>query len=127
MNTENGKYDSSWDEDNEELYDEKYAQWEDRDWESWLGQTLSIPFEVKRVEDVEGFGGSKSKKPFGIGHVMTVLSIYEDDDLHGIIVEVREGRKKGHIPLCDVEVTSKEDPNYWPVRGRIKGVRYEYH
>jgi len=116
MNTEDSIYDSSWDEDNEELFDEKYSEWEECDWESWLNARLNFPFEVKREEDEEEWGDKQSKKLFGIGHVMAVLSICEDDDLYGIIVEVREGRKKGYIPLCDVEVTSKEDPNYWAVR-----------
>ena len=116
MNTGYATYDSSWDDDNEELYDEKYAEWEERDWESWLSQNLIIPFEIKRVEDEEGFGGRKSEAPFGIGHIMKVLSILEEDDLYGIIVKVREGRRTGYIPLCDVEVTTKEDPSFWPVR-----------
>ena len=116
MNTEDNTYDASWDEDNEELFDRKYAEWEDRDWESWLNQSLTIPFKVKRVEDEEGFGGRKSKKPFGIGHVLTVQSIFEEDDLYGIIIKVREGRKTGYVPLCDVEVVSRDDSNFWPVR-----------
>lgn len=119
MNTEkpyNGTYDSSWDEDNEELFDEKYAEWEERDWESWLNRNLTMPFEVKRVEDEVGFGGIKRKELFGIGHVMKVLSIQEDDDKYGVIIKVRESGKIGYIPLCDVEVTSRSNPNFWPVR-----------
>lgn len=116
MTMEKEPYDSSWDEDNEELFDEKYAEWEERDWEAWLNQNLTIPFEIKRVEDEDGFGGPRSSEPLGIGHIMEVLAIEEDDDKYGIIIKVREGRKKGHIPLCDVEVTSRDDPNFWPVR-----------
>ena len=100
----------------EEFYDEKYAEWEERDWELWLNHNLTIPFEAKRVEDEGGFGSPKSKEPFGIGHIMNVLSIEEDDDKYGIIIKVREGRQKGYIPLCDVEVASRDDPNFWPVR-----------
>ena len=119
MNTEkpsNSIYDSSWDEDNEELYDEKYSEWEDRDWESWLNKKLTFPFEVKREEDVEGYSGKKSKALFGVGHTMEVLSIDEDDDKYGVIVKVREMGKTGYVPLCDVEVTSRVNPNFWPVR-----------
>ncbi|NCD43057.1 MAG: hypothetical protein EOL88_13350 [Bacteroidia bacterium] len=116
MNKEHSTYDSSWDEDNEELFDKKYAEWENRNWESWLSQNLTFPFEAKCIEDEEGFGGRKSKKSFGIGHVVTVLSIFEEDDLCGIIIKVREGRKTGYGPLCDFEVASKDDSNYWPVR-----------
>jgi len=27
-----------------------------------------------------------------------------------------EVKKKGYVPLCDLEVTSREDRNFWPVR-----------
>ena len=119
MNTNkpcNGTYDFSWDGDNEELFDEKYSEWERRNWESWLGENVTFPFEVKRVEDERGWSGAKSKELFGLGHIMNVLSIEKDDDLHGIIIKVRESGKLGYVPLCDVEVTSRADPNFWPVR-----------
>jgi hypothetical protein len=29
-------YDSSWDVDNEDLFDEKFSEWEERDWDDWL-------------------------------------------------------------------------------------------
>lgn len=112
----NNNYDSSWDEDNEELFDEKYAEWEERDWESWLNENLVFPFEVIRKEDEEGFGGRKSKSLFGIGHKMNTLAIEEEDDKYGIIVKVLESGKTGYIPLCDVEVTPRKNINYWPVR-----------
>jgi hypothetical protein len=31
-------------------------------------------------------------------------------------MRVKEGRRKGWVLLADLEVISKEDPNYWPVR-----------
>jgi len=31
---------------------------------------------------------------------------------YGIILNVKEGRKVGIVPLCDVEVTSIEDENF---------------
>lgn len=40
----------------------------------------------------------------------------EEDDLCGVIVQVREGRRKAYVPLCDLEVTSRDDSNFWPVR-----------
>ena len=33
-----------------------------------------------------------------------------------IIVQAREGRKKGYVPLCDFEVTARALGNFWPVR-----------
>jgi hypothetical protein len=36
--------------------------------------------------------------------------------MYGVIANVQEGRNKGQIPLSDVEVTSKEDKNFWQIR-----------
>jgi hypothetical protein len=89
-------YDFSWDKDNEELWDRKYEEWEERDWLHWLTNRLVFPFSV--------------------GHVMKAMSIENEDDDYGIIVKVKEEKKIGYIPLCDLEVTSREDSNFWPVR-----------
>jgi hypothetical protein len=51
-----------------------------------------------------------------LGHVMKVVSIEDEDESYGIIIKVKEGRKTGYVPLCNAEVTSKEDKNFWPVR-----------
>ena len=53
---------------------------------------------------------------FGVGHSMKVLSIKDEDETHGIIVKVREGRRIGYVPLCELEVTPRKNANYWPVR-----------
>jgi len=116
-------YDSSWDEDengddDEDAFDEIYAQWEKRAWEPWLKEHLNFPFLVKRIED-EGesfFSNVANTNPFTLGHTMEVLSIENEDEQYGIILGVKKGKKIGHVPLCDVEVTPKENKNYWPVR-----------
>lgn len=111
-------YDSSWDEGNEELWDQKYDAWEERDWEGWLRKQLSFPFEVKRKEDDDDafFTNVASHQPFRLGHTMKVLGIEYNDVDYGILLKVREGNRAGCVPLCDVEVTSRSDPNFWPVR-----------
>jgi hypothetical protein len=111
-------YDSSWDEGNDGLWERKYSAWEERDWESWLSAQLSFPFEVRREEDEDDayFTDIASHQPFRLGHTMKVLGIEDEDDWYGIIVRVREGRRTGYVPLADVEVTSRSDPNFWPVR-----------
>jgi hypothetical protein len=111
-------YDSSWDEDNDELWEQMYDEWEKRDWESWLSGRLSFPFEVKREEDDDEayFTNVASRQPFRLGHTMEVLGIEGEHVHYGILVKVREGRRTGRVPLCDVEVTSRSDPNFWPVR-----------
>ena len=110
-------YDSSWDEGNEDAWDEKSDEWSERDWGSWLKSNLSFPFEVKRVEDDrEFFLKENNDEPFTVGHILKVEGIELEDELYGFIVKVKEGRRKGHVPLCDVEVPSSTDRNYWPVR-----------
>jgi len=110
-------YDSSWDEGNEDAWDEKYDEWSERDWESWILGNLSFPFEVERIEDDRDFiPKENNEEPFTVGHIFKVEGIELEDELYGFIVKVKEGRRKGHVPLCDVEVASKTDRNYWPVR-----------
>ena len=115
-------YDSSWDlnsnEGDEDAFDRKYAEWETRSWEPWLRDNLEFPFSVKRMEDEDDayFTDIAKSKPFRLGHVMNAIGIEMEDDLYGIILKVKEGGKVGHVPLCDVEVTSKKNTNYWPVR-----------
>jgi hypothetical protein len=47
---------------------------------------------------------------------MEVVALAEGDVDRGLIVEVREKSRTGCVPLCDLEVTPKRDPNFWPVR-----------
>ncbi len=79
-------YDSSWDEGNDDLLDKKFADWENRDWEDWLSENLSFPFEARREEDLDRnpFLSNKNE-PFSLGHVMKVLSIKDEDESYGII------------------------------------------
>jgi len=56
-------------------------------------------------------------KPFRLGHIIEIIGIEsEEDDRCGVIVQVKEVNKTGYVPLCDFEVTSGEDRNFWPVR-----------
>jgi len=38
-----------------------------------------------------------------------VIKIESEEDLYGIIVEVRFGRKKRYFPLCDLETIDLDD------------------
>jgi hypothetical protein len=112
-------YDSSWDlEDDEEAFDRIYAEWEERSWEPWLRNNLTFPFQVERMEDEDDayFTDIDESEPFRLGHVMEAIDIEIEDEHYGIILKVREEKRIGHVPLCDVEVTSKDNENYWPVR-----------
>ena len=112
------KYDSSWDGGSRRLWNLKYAEWEKREWRSWLQEHLSFPFEVKRVEDSDEayFTDIADKEPFRLDHVMKALSLADDEPDWGITMKVSEGREIGYVPIVDLKVTSKKDPNYWPVR-----------
>ena len=120
-------YDSSWDlaetengytPESDDAFERKFAEWEERDWMTWLEDVLSFPFMVERVEDHDDayFTDVAEHEPFRLGHEMKVVEFAEEDELYGIIVKVREGRRVGYVPLCDLEVIPKEDVNYWPVR-----------
>lgn len=111
-------YDSSWDSDNEELFDAKYEEWEKRNWKKWLKENLSFPFRAKRMEDDDEayFTHIAKHAPFRLGHTMEVLGLSLEDDKYGIIVKVREKNEVGEIPLCDLEARPKNDKNFWPVR-----------
>lgn len=73
----------------------------------------------KEDDDDACFSDVTEHEPFRLGHTMKVLKVEHEDDWYGIIVKVREGRKVAHVPLGDVEVVSKTDPNFWPVREYI--------
>jgi len=101
-----------------DTFDAIYANWLKRSWKSWLRDHLKFPFTVKRGEDDDDayYTDIVKSEPFRLDHVMEFIDIEMEDDLYGIIMKVREGRKFGHVPFCDVEITSKEDENFWPVR-----------
>jgi len=112
------EYDSTWDSDSDdgEAFDVKYAEWEKRDWESWLEKNLAFPFEVKREEDMEENPFDPKRGPFAVGRRIKVMGLAEEDEMGGFYIAVVSGGKRGCIPLADVEVIDKKNPNYWPVR-----------
>jgi len=74
-NNNSSSYDSSWVSDNEELWDNKFEEWEGRNWTDWLTNHLVFPFEIERKED-DYFNplseNINTDKPFSLGHVMKV-------------------------------------------------------
>lgn len=87
---------------------EKY----DTSWNLVQSEKGNLPVD----EDDAYFADVPDHDPFTLGHEMKVVSIDMEDDLYGVIVKVKEGRRVGSVLLCDVEVIDKEGPNYWPVR-----------
>ena len=112
-------YDDTWDTGDWEGLDRKWPDWEGRDWEAWLRASLSFPFRAKRFEDDDEayFTEVAWREPFRLGARMLVLGLAGCDPWRDVIlVEARQGRFRGSVPLSDLEVVSKDDPNYGPLR-----------
>jgi hypothetical protein len=102
----------------DEAYDQKFEEWQARDWSDWLAKHLTLSFTVTREEDDDDayFAPGAAKAPFRLGHKMEALELAEEDLDRGVMVRVREKGQVGCVPLADVEVKPKTDANFWPVR-----------
>jgi len=120
------RYDPSWDRGNEKAWDRKYKEWGSRDWVEWLKVKLKFPFRARRREGMDrDIFAPEELSLFPVGCEVEVVRIAEGDfepGFDGVIVEVR-GHKRSRckkskccLPLQDLEVRPKDDPNYWPVR-----------
>lgn len=74
-------------------------------WKKYLENVLIFPFDANII-------GCIDKGPLKFGDTVSIKSIALIDDLYGIIVELRFGRKKFHHPLDDLEVIGKKSSNY---------------
>jgi hypothetical protein len=112
------KYDSSWNKGSIKAFHKKEEEWEGRNWVVWLNTNLQFPFMVKRMEDEDDayFTDIAKHKPFRLGHKMKVTDKIDIEGDYGIIIKVQEEQATGYVPLRDVEVRPKNDPNYWPVK-----------
>lgn len=71
------------------------------EWEKHLNAKLKFPFEAKVIE-------SDYDSIIKVGDRLKVLGIGMIDDLHGIIVDVKKGRRKYCIELCLLEAEGEE-------------------
>jgi len=130
-NPRSKQYDSSWDDDfdddsdlenddyDDEAFERKMEQWDERNWRKWLKQYVTFPFTAVREEDIDANPFSEEEdddKLFAVGSKMTVLEFGYDDFHEAVMAHVKQGKGKGWVPLADLEVTPKSDPNYWAVR-----------
>jgi len=74
-------------------------------WEEYLSEHLTFPFEAV-VDEFQERG------PLQAGDRLKVTGIGLVDDLYGVVVDVRLGRRKYAISLCDLEVVDRDSPNY---------------
>jgi len=74
-------------------------------WEDHLSHHLAFPFEaqVSEYQDRGTLQAGDRVKVTGIGLV---------DDLYGVIVDLRHGRRKHAFPLCNLEVVDERSPNH---------------
>lgn len=72
-------------------------------WQNYLGEHLQFPFEAEIVEQ---------PGPLEVGDIIKVIAIEGADDLYGIIVKIKMGRKQYLFPLCLLEPVEKENNNY---------------
>lgn len=79
-------------------------------WEEHLDKKLRFPFEAVVAEFQE-------QSPLRTGAKIIVTGIADaTDEMYGILVEVKEGRRKLAFPLCDLEATDKQSTNYQLVK-----------
>jgi hypothetical protein len=78
-------------------------------WEEYLEEHLAFPF-VAKVDEWQDRG------PLQAGDRVKVTGIGLVDDLYGIIVDLKHGRRKYAFPLCDLEVVDEDSPNYQIIR-----------
>ena len=77
-------------------------------WDDYLRGVLKFSFEAKVSEYQE-------KGPLKDGDKVQVQRITEADDLYGVLVDVKYGRKHFVFPLCDLTVRDKKSANYTPI------------
>lgn len=71
----------------------------------YLDENLNFPIAAV-VDETDDFG------PIRDGDKVSVKSLPQVADMYGIIAEVRLGKSKYFIPLCELEVADKNSPNY---------------
>jgi hypothetical protein len=74
-------------------------------WEDHLTRYLAFPFEAE-VDEFQDRG------PLQAGDRLKVTGIGMVDDLYGVIVNVRLGRRKYATPLCDLAVVDERSLNH---------------
>ena len=84
-----------------------------RDWPAYLKQNFTFPFEaiVDEASDEEVFGFG-DPGPVRYKDRVTVLNTDFEDDLYGVIANIKKGRKKYSFPLCDLAVVDNTSTNY---------------
>ena len=78
-------------------------------WEEHLRRNLEFPFEAE-INEFQEYG------PLQAGDRLTALGIEDVDDLYGVIVSCRRGRRRYDCPLADLAAVDENSPNAQPVQ-----------
>jgi len=83
-----------------------------REWPSYLKEHLILPFDAEVTDDdSDPFNPFYKPGPIVTGDKVSVVGIEFEDDLHGIIVAVKKGRKKYIYELCNLKAVDKTSTN----------------
>ena len=75
-------------------------------WSEYLPGALTLPFEARVDEPLTARG------PVQYGDKLRVMGINAADDLYGVLVDVKKGRKSYVIPLCELSAVDEQSPNH---------------
>ena len=87
-------------------------------WLNYLEEELSFPFKAS-IQASESFV-LKWKDIVNVKHIENF------EDMYGILLEVRKGRKKFIFPLCDLEVVEKQSRNRFIIDAFLEWWTEEY-
>ena len=74
-------------------------------WQEHLEAHLKLPFDAVVSEFQE-------RGPLEAGDLVKVLGFEGVEDLYGVLVNIKTGRKSHVFPLCDLEAVNKKSANY---------------
>lgn len=102
------------DADDFEIDEVREKIWAGRNWRKWLMESLSFPFKAVRDDGDDGdlFGSDEDERRFMVGINVDVLGLDAAEGRWGIEATVRHGKQSGNVPLADLSVRPKSDPNF---------------
>jgi len=92
-------------------YNETIIKGEKRNWEKYLSEKLIFPFNGV-VDESQDDGFFEERGPIRYGDKVVVEKVIMKDDLYGVIVEIKKGKKAYDFPLCDLKVEDKKSANF---------------
>ncbi len=73
-------------------------------WMNFLDNELEFPFNTI-IEETENFELKRRD-------IVVVKEVGYFDEIYGLLVEIKKGRRKFIFPLCDLEIIEKQSKNY---------------